>query len=85
MLRGVVKSLVSLIICLVFGVIVFRLDEVWNLFKDFYTNFSWEMLATVLFTGFLTGMNFILEWGTWKKGRSERKKQKKEAKEKMNQ
>ena len=85
MLRGVVKSLVSLIIFLAFGVIVFRLDEVWNLFKDFYTNFSWEMLITVLFTGFLTGMNFILEWGTWKKGRSERKKQKKEAKEKMNQ
>ena len=85
MLRGVVKSLVSLIICLAFGVIVFRLDEVWSVVKDFYTNFSWEMLATVLFTGFLTGMNFILEWGTWKKGRSERKKQKKEAKEKMNQ
>ncbi len=84
MLRGVVKSLVTFIVCLVLGVIVFRLDEVWNLLKDFYTHFSWEMLATVLFTGVLTGMNLILEWGTWKKGRSERKKQKKEAKEKMN-
>lgn len=84
-MRGVFKSLVTFVLCLILGVIVFRLDEVWNLFKDFYTQFSWEMLATVLFTGLLTGMNLILEWGTWRKDRTERKKQKKEAKEKMNQ
>ena len=85
MMRGVFKSLVTFVLCLILGVIVFRLDEVWNLFKDFYTQFSWEMLATVLFTGLLTGMNLILEWGTWRKDRTERKKQKKEVKEKMNQ
>ena len=85
MMRGVFKSLVTFVLCLILGVIVFRLDEVWNLFKDFYTQFSWEMLATVLFTGLLTGMNLILEWGTWRKDRTERKKQKKELKEKMNQ
>ncbi len=81
MLRGVVKSLVTFVICLVLGVIVFRLDEVWNLLKDFYTHFSWEMLATVLFTGVLTGMNLILEWSSWKKDRSEKKKQKNAKKE----
>ena len=81
MLRGVVKSLVTFVICLVLGVIVFRLDEVWNLLADFYTNFSWEMLATVLFTGVLTGMNLILEWSSWKKDRSEKKKQKNAKKE----
>lgn len=85
MLRGVLKSLVTFVVCLVLGVVVFRLDAVWNLFIEFYTNFSWGMLATVLFTGILTGMNLILEWGTWRKDRTERKKQKKEVKEKMNQ
>lgn len=84
MIRGVLKSLVTFVICLVLGVVVFRLDAIWNLLKDFYTHFSWEMIATVLFTGILTGMNLILEWVEWKKGHIEKKKQKKEAKEKMN-
>ena len=47
-MRGVFKSLVTFVLCLILGVIVFRLDEVWNLFKDFYTQFSWEMLAKAL-------------------------------------
>ena len=75
MLRGVLKSLVTFVVCLVLGVIVFRLDEVWNLLKDFYTHFSWEMILTVLFTGASTGIRFIYEWASWEKDRTEKKKQ----------
>ena len=81
MIRGISKTIAFFILCLTLGVVVFRIDEVWSLFEDFYTHFSWEMLATVLFTGVLTGMNLILEWSSWKKDRSEKKKQKNAKKE----
>ena len=76
MIRGILKTVVIFVFCLVLGMVAFRLDEVWSLFKDFYTHFSWEMILTVLFTGASTGIKFIYEWASWEKDRTEKKKQK---------
>ena len=76
MVRGILKTIAFFIYCLTLGVIVFRIDEVWSLFEDFYTNYSWEMIVTVLFTGAFTAIKFIYELASWKEDRTEKEKQK---------
>lgn len=87
MIRGISKTIAIFILCLTLGVVVFRLDEVWNiikemwnLFKGFYTQFSWEMIGTILFAGVLATINGMLVWASWKTKHEKRKETKKAAK-----
>lgn len=87
MVRGILKTVAIFILCLALGVVVFRLDEVWNimkeiwsLFKNFYTQFSWEMIGTVLFAGVLATINGMMVWASWKAKHEKRKETKKAAK-----
>lgn len=58
-LKGLLRTSVIFFLCLVLGLVIFRLDDVCLLFKDFYTQFSWGMVGTVFFTGGLTLANLF--------------------------
>lgn len=54
--KGVLKTALLFIGVLILGAELFRREEVWRIIFNFYTNWSPELLATLLFTGAVTAL-----------------------------